>query len=657
MVDWQEKKLNIAFIGNHKSHFVHKFLKSYFNIIFILEDSIDNSFNILEYNKDEIPILYWNFAYLEELDSFFDFMITKKLTLFNQKNNTLPTIGSKARPSSKISLNELEEIDSLINTSNFISAWRLLQQKQIKYPDDRKILIRISKILEDDNKINYAYIFLRILSRRGFIKDLVNLFLFEVKYSYKNAANETLDKILSFDIDTITPYMRSLNVASGHIEELSSKLVIHREQINNHLKKTLYKNQLIFNKSFPRLMALRGCVSHNQTIENIKTNNIKLNNNLTNYSKKVDEFICLTQEKIFLLWIELAHKNESFNNLWGIKNGKTVKIEDINNFSEFTVEVFIIPHIFSDPNNPNNSTTRIANLLTFFLKIYLFLMQQNDIIIIPRHQYYSRLCFPKTKNKIISYHTISQKNIKADWVHIQDSTFSGYCSVDKKGFAGFADIATNFNKIDLYTLNVPQKILENNFEELVNKFINKDISKYVQNNEIFKSKQKYVFIAMQVLTDVVSKLAYINGIELLNIISKFYYGSNIKVVVKRHPLCKSISIEQTINKLESLGYIEVSTASIHSLISGSEAVFTVNSGVGLESLLHMKPVIATGECEYAYATQAVAKTKKELLKLLKKNNFFVDKQKILKFLFYYIEFYVHDLATIEQFLVEWIKRD
>src|SRR5690606_11694616 len=49
----------------------------------------------------------------------------------------------------------------------------------------------------------------------------------------------------------------------------------------------------------------------------------------------------------------------------------------------------------------------------------------------------------------------------------------------------------------------------------------------------------------------------------------------------------------------------LSNASIHSLIERAEAVYKVNSGVGLEALLHEKPVVVTGKCDYMYAATVV----------------------------------------------------
>ncbi|MCZ6839717.1 MAG: hypothetical protein O7G13_10620 [Alphaproteobacteria bacterium] len=41
-----------------------------------------------------------------------------------------------------------------------------------------------------------------------------------------------------------------------------------------------------------------------------------------------------------------------------------------------------------------------------------------------------------------------------------------------------------------------------------------------------------------------------------------------------------------------------STASVHDLIAHSDAVYVINSGVGLEAILHNKPVVTFGQVEY-----------------------------------------------------------
>ena len=136
---------------------------------------------------------------------------------------------------------------------------------------------------------------------------------------------------------------------------------------------------------------------------------------------------------------------------------------------------------------------------------------------------------------------------------------------------------------------------------------------------------------------------------------KHYEKTDIKVVVKRHPYCNSLSLERIVKELEEEKLIELSSSSIHSLIKGANVVFTVNSGVGLESLMHLKPVVISGEAEYSYAVHSLVKTKDELKNILEKNNFKVDKMKILKFLYFYNKFYIQDQNSIAKVLSKWLR--
>jgi Capsule polysaccharide biosynthesis protein len=87
--------------------------------------------------------------------------------------------------------------------------------------------------------------------------------------------------------------------------------------------------------------------------------------------------------------------------------------------------------------------------------------------------------------------------------------------------------------------------------------------------------------------------------------------------------------------------ITVSKASIHSLISGAEVVFTVNSGVGLEALVHGRPVVASGLCDYAYAADCV-RTITELEAAVASVE--PDSMKGLEFLYYYTHAHAFGLS-------------
>src|SRR5690606_14705594 len=75
------------------------------------------------------------------------------------------------------------------------------------------------------------------------------------------------------------------------------------------------------------------------------------------------------------------------------------------------------------------------------------------------------------------------------------------------------------------------------------------------------------------------------------------------------------------------------------LVSGARCVVTVNSGVGAEALLQLKPVITTGGSDYAAAT-AHARSVEELYALLDAGGPLLADEDIKKFLWTYTRNYM-----------------
>ena len=72
-----------------------------------------------------------------------------------------------------------------------------------------------------------------------------------------------------------------------------------------------------------------------------------------------------------------------------------------------------------------------------------------------------------------------------------------------------------------------------------------------------------------------------------------------RVIVKGHPINPS-SMEslRSITAKYNHNAVWCDSINIHSLIEASSLVVTVNSGTGMEALLHKKPVMAYGRAEY-----------------------------------------------------------
>jgi capsule polysaccharide modification protein KpsS len=94
------------------------------------------------------------------------------------------------------------------------------------------------------------------------------------------------------------------------------------------------------------------------------------------------------------------------------------------------------------------------------------------------------------------------------------------------------------------------------------------------------------------------------------------------------------------------------------VIAGAQIVFTVNSGAGLEALMHGKPVVVCGGCDYSYAVTTV-KNRDELHAVLLKG-MVPDMRRIQELLYYYTHRFTvpsTDETAIRTRLDAWLGTD
>ena len=139
-------------------------------------------------------------------------------------------------------------------------------------------------------------------------------------------------------------------------------------------------------------------------------------------------------------------------------------------------------------------------------------------------------------------------------------------------------------------------------------------------------------MALQVDTDTVNQLAYIQTYDLARFVLNAYKNSEYSVLIKPHPRDSKFNISKV-----GCNNNNVVRDSLYYLLPKASAVYTVNSGVGFESLLYGKKVFAAGHNDYHWVT-----TKVKTFNDIKSNigAFDVDNDKILKFLYYYLNEYV-----------------
>lgn len=342
--------------------------------------------------------------------------------------------------------------------------------------------------------------------------------------------------------------------------------------------------------------------------------------------------------------IQTAAKNSISENKLAIVGNEISPYEQLNKKNEKIVEL-CIPHTFLVNWNKDPNLTPIRNhLLTLYKNIIQYL-KENQVPFIPRIQFGFFMNSLDPKNLIsFTYHS---KGGHENQYHIKYSAYSNFISMDSAGFAGWSSISKQKNYFDLSHIDV--EAANQRWKYLKECLISKNISKFSQKSDDSSKVNygKFLFIPLQVTDDCVSKLAYIEGVKLLNVLIQKFKRSDLNIVIKRHPMCSDPQITKLLNKAKKYPNVFVSNESIHKLIANSDAVFTVNSGVGAEALLHLKPVITTGRSEYAQAT-ITAKTESDLLQIIENKAWeAVDPTEIKKFLYQYTTNYLVESDNFE----------
>lgn len=223
-------------------------------------------------------------------------------------------------------------------------------------------------------------------------------------------------------------------------------------------------------------------------------------------------------------------------------------------------------------------------------------------------------------------------------LHLKLGSLFGYFVIDDKGYSGWGSPA----KLDLASITggINVGLADQHWRALYANLVEGGKSKYSQLEEDVPDFSDYIFFPMQVFDDTVARLADIDTHSLLKALIEWARNSDLKVVVKRHPMCKSPAIATTLAEGEANGDIFLSGGNIHRLIAGAQCVVTVNSGVGAEALLHLKPVITTGGSDYAPATTRV-RTVEQLLSVLTERSWrSASNDEIKQFLYFYTKHYM-----------------
>ena len=196
---------------------------------------------------------------------------------------------------------------------------------------------------------------------------------------------------------------------------------------------------------------------------------------------------------------------------------------------------------------------------------------------------------------ILSFHTAG---LFPGFTHFKRGDLPGYMVLDAGGYSGWSTLSgANIADLSLPPLDEAKALCAKLWQDIVVA----NVSKYAQEavtTDADPLPPKYVFVPLQVAGDRTQRKARFSMLEMLDMVVSKFRGTDTMVVVKPHPKSKDMEQIAKLMELVEAGDALMRFDSIHHLIAGAEAVITINSGVGSETLLHNKPIYCLGAADY-----------------------------------------------------------
>lgn len=203
---------------------------------------------------------------------------------------------------------------------------------------------------------------------------------------------------------------------------------------------------------------------------------------------------------------------------------------------------------------------------------------------------------------ILSFHSAGHF---PGFTHYKRADLPGYLSLDAGGYSGWSSLSgANLADLPLPDLAEATPI----FTQLQHDIIAANISKYRQDLIEYDTStlpRDYVFVALQDPRDRTQATARFAMQTMVDIAVARFRGTGTAVVVKPHPRALDMDQLATLTAMDAAGDIVLRFDGIHTLIAGAQAVITVNSGVGSETLLHRKPIYCFGGADYDAAAHRI----------------------------------------------------
>ncbi|TKJ84595.1 hypothetical protein PkoCFBP13504_11785 [Pseudomonas koreensis] len=158
------------------------------------------------------------------------------------------------------------------------------------------------------------------------------------------------------------------------------------------------------------------------------------------------------------------------------------------------------------------------------------------------------------------------------------------------------------------------------------------------------SVRPYIFFPLQVPSDQSIQLfSDLSELTILEALVTWAKENDVAVVIKPHPA--NMKSMKPFEKLVDNTHVFYSQANVQDLISHAAAVYTINSGVGFEAILQVKPVVTFGRVEYDCVTfNASVNTLDEAWAYVQTNNAAELEVKYKGFVDWFLECYAVDMS-------------
>ncbi len=209
----------------------------------------------------------------------------------------------------------------------------------------------------------------------------------------------------------------------------------------------------------------------------------------------------------------------------------------------------------------------------------------------------------------LSYHTLSARD--QNYLNFKESALPGYYLLDHTGFSGWASVSEDF-----LDATIDHDAASRTYEKLYGEFVEGRVTKYP--DEVSESsipKSEFILVALQLPHDSVQALANFDQEKIASTLIEAFRGSNTSIVFKLHPLDKTNRLRHTLQRFaKQEDHVRLAEENLFELLSTCKLVVTTNSGVGMEALLRLKPVITVGGSDYESCAY-MAKTPEDLARL------------------------------------------